>query len=296
MTHPFSEKELHEIHGEEVDIEGRNGTNKSHTNFGYNTPGESHMSPNYKTKLGSYNFNDLIKAYLVEFSACVIFMLIENYAGGNLQIAVFGVFILITTLYPVSGANMNACVSLSLWYYEEEFVKVHIYRRFGYILIIQPLGILVGQIISLGVVGPNLIYLRPRDTDPFKIAFCEFFWTGCLIFIALHSIVSRYTRPNKDIALNFAFFFCFFYYISLAGANFSGSSYNPTKYLVNQSIAYIRGVEVNAFKNWYCYIFPQFLGTVVFTFIFKYLFEPTYYRMISLKYRWEDKFYPEKYE
>jgi glycerol uptake facilitator-like aquaporin len=296
MTNTYSAKELQEIHGQEVDIEGIHTTNKSQMNLGYFTAGNSDSSDKSKVKLGSYNWNDLWKAYLVEFSACVIFMLIENYAAGNLQIAVFGVFILITTLYPVSGANMNACVSISLWYYEEEFVKIHILRRFGYILIIQPLGLFVGQIISLTVVGPNLIYLKPKDTDPFKIAFCEFLWTGCLIFIALHSIVSRYTRPNKDIALNFAFFFCFFYYISLAGANFSGSSYNPTKYLVNQAIAYIRGVEPDAFKNWYCYIFPQFFGTLIFTLMFKYLFEPTFYRMMNLKYKWEDKFYPEKYE
>ena len=300
MHYKYTDKELKEIHADEVDIVGHDSQN-THVGIQLHVTGDHPEGAQAarivkKQKLGSYGFDDLWKAYVVEFCACIIFMLIENYSQGNLQIVIFGLFVLITTLYPVSGANMNGCVSLALWYYEEEFVKVHLWRRFVYILVLQPFGLFIGQMISLGVVGPNIIYLKPRDTDPLKIAFCEFLWTGCLIFTALHAIVSRYTRPNKDIGLNFAFFFCMLYFVSMAGSNISGGSYNPTKYLVNQAIAYARGVEPNAFKNWYSYVFPQYFGTIVFTCIFKYLFEPTYYRMLSLKYKWEDMFYPEKYE
>jgi glycerol uptake facilitator-like aquaporin len=186
-------------------------------------------------------------------------------------------------------------MSLALWYYEEEFVKVHIYRRFGYILIIQPFSIFVGQMLSLAIVGPNIIYLHPRDSEPFKIAICEFIWTGVFIFTALHVIVSRYTRPSNQIGVNFIIFVAVLYFCNRAAETISGGSLNPTKYLINQAIAYHRGVEPLAFQNWYCYVFPQFAGTITFTCAFKYLFEPTYLRMMSLKMKWEDKFYPEKY-
>ena len=206
-------------------------------------------------------------------------------------------YILITICYLVSGANMNACVSLALWFYEEEFVLIHIIRRISYIFIIQPLGIFVGQMLSIGVIGTNITYIIPFDTDPFKIAFCEFFWTGAFMFVALHCIVSRYTRPFGDyFGLNIGFFLIFLYFASLSGENISGASYNPTKYLITQAIAYYRGIEPNAFKNWYCYVFPQFFGTICFTLLFKYSFDHIYYRMHQLRIRWEIGFFQDYYE
>jgi glycerol uptake facilitator-like aquaporin len=245
--------------------------------------------------LGSYGYMELWKAYVIEFTACVTFMLIINYCNGFPIAAFLGLYVMLTVFYPVSGANMNACISLSLWYFEEEFFPVHYWRRFGYIFAVQPFSIFVGLMLSWGVVGPNLVFLDPPSTAPIRIAFCEFFWTGAVAFVALHCIVSRYTRPFKDIGLCFAFFICFLYFATIAGERVSGGIYNPTKYLVMQAVAYYRGVSPNAFQNWYCYVFPQFIGTIVFTCAFKYLWEPTYYRFMNLKFRWEDSFFPEKY-
>ena len=262
-------------------------------------PLEISQIPNFKTEnneIEPYGFNDLIIAYVVETISCIIFMLIENYSQGDLTKLIFGLYILITILYPVSGANMNGCVSLALWYYEEEFVKVHVLRRFGYILLIQPLGIFLGQMISLGVIGSNLVYSKVHpEVDSFTIGFSEFLWTGCLIFTALHMIVSRYTRPTNQLGLNIAIFFVMLYFVSAIGGPYASGSYNPTKYLITGAIANLRGIEPNALKRWYCYVIPQYIGTILFTLLFKYAFEPIYFRMLSLKYKWEDKFYPKKY-
>lgn len=303
----YSDKNLVEMHSNHIEMVGHTASsNPHHTQSAVHLhiEGDEHMTDVEISKrgirpltkaVGHYGFDDLWKAYIVEFTACIIFILMENYSKGDLNVAIFGIYVLITTLYPVSGANMNGCVSLALWYYEEEFVPVHIWRRGVYIFFIQPLGHFVGHMISLAVVGPNLIYLKPRDTDPFKIAFCEFLWTGCLIFTALHCIVSRYTRPAKDFMLQFLFFVAMLYFVSKAGSEISGASYNPTKYIIMQGIAFSRGIEPNALQNWYCYIFPQFIGTCFFTCVFKYLFDPVYYRMLKLKYKWEDSFFVEKW-
>jgi glycerol uptake facilitator-like aquaporin len=298
MQKIYPDRELKEIHGEEIDILGHNQTsyqNPEAVNLNVQNK-EEYKKRNKKLQdVGSYGYTDLMKAFAVEFVACVYFMLLENYTAGNIYIFIFGLWVLLTTLYPVSGCNMNGSVSLALWYYEEEFVPVHLWRRFVYILVLQPFALFVGMMLSLGVVGPQLIYIVPKDSEPFKIAFCEFIWTGSVIFIALHCIVCTRTRPFRDIGLNFAFFIAFLYFAILAGKPISGGSYNPTKYLITQAIAYQRGIEPNAFKNWYCYIFPQYLGTVVFTCLFKYVWEPIYDRKWHLKLKWEKSFFTPKY-
>jgi glycerol uptake facilitator-like aquaporin len=301
----YSKYDLKEAHGTDIDfspvkVHGHHteihiADDTHHDEHHYISKNVPLSASPRKEKIKPYNYNDLWKVFLVELTACIIFMLIENYSQGNLQTAIFGLFVLLTILYPVSGANMNACVSLALWYYEEEFNKIHTIRRYTYMFLIQPVGIFVGQMLSWGVIGPNLIYLKPKDADPIRIAFCEFFWSGVVIFGALHFIVSKHTRPSNQLSINFIAFLVVLYFCISAGF-ISGGSYNPTKYLVNQAIAYHRGIELNAFKNWYCYIFPQFIGTMAFTCAFKYFFEPLYYRLLTLKGKWEDSFFPEKYD
>lgn len=251
---------------------------------------------NIRIPLTDYNYYDMVRAMFIEFIACIINMMLHNYAEGNLQTIIFGFFILLLTLYPVAGANMNGALSLALWYYEEEFNMIHTIRRWSYILVIQPLGLFVGHMVSLLVIGPNLIYIKPRDSHPWRIAFCEFFWTGVFIFITIHTVVCKHTRPSEILAINFIVFFVMIYFVILAASKISGSSINPTSFLVTQGIAVYRGVEPDALRNWYCYIFPQFIGTIVFVLIFKYLFEPLYYRIMSLKTKWENSFFPDKYE
>jgi hypothetical protein len=85
------------------------------------------------------------------------------------------------------------------------------------------------------------------------------------------------------------------YFVSSIGGPYASGCYNPTKYLVNGAIAYVRGIEPNALSRWYCYVIPEYAGTICFTLAFKYFFEPLYLRMLTLKYKWEDEFYPEKY-
>ena len=298
----YTECELAEFHGDHISL---HSTKRNHNEGHYTDETSLHVHVEAhgesqkqlrKSRITPYDYNDLWKVFIVETVANIVFILIENYTQGKINISIFGLCLMFMILYPVSGANTNAYVSFALWFYEEEFNKIHTIRRFSYILLFQPLGMFIGQMISLGVIGPNIIYLVPKDTEPFKIAFCEFLWTGGLIFVALHVIVSRYTRPTNQIGINFIIFAVFLYFITQAGHTISGSSYNPTKYLVNQAIAYHRGIEQNAFKNWYCYIFPQLIGNVSFTMAFKHFFEPLYYRMLTLKYKWEDGFFPEKYE
>lgn len=298
----YSSNVLKEIHADDVDILGHHHDTmhvmEIHSNehsFNKVNQGGEGVKVVKQEKITPYGYRDMTKAFIVETIACIVLVLIENYSKGDLNVAIFGIFALVLALYPVSGANTNAFMSLALWWYEEEFVSVHIIRRFGYMLIIQPFGFFIGQMLSWGVIGPDLVYLKPKDTDPIKIAFAEFLFTGALIFAALHFIVSRWTRPTDQIGLNFIFFVVGKYFFIKAAHPISGGSLNPTKYLVNQAIAYHRGIEPNAFQNWYCYIFPQFLGTVFICLSFKYFFEPTYYRLITLKYKWEDKFYPNKY-
>jgi len=297
----YSSNELKEFHGEHVDLySGKHNITTHHMSDDVSLNVQDHSIIESKKKnkknLTPYNYNDLWKVLLIELIANVTFMLIENYAKGDVHIYIFGVFMNLMTLYPVSGCNTNGYISWALWYYEEEFTLIHTIRRYSYIFLIQPLGMLIGQVISIGVIGPDVVYLKPKDTDPIKIAFCEFFFTGALIFIAIHTIVSKYNRATPYVGTNFIIFVAFLYYIILAGKEISGSSYNPTKYLVCQGIAYHRGIEPDAFRNWYCYIFPQLIGNVSFTMAYKYFFEPLHLRLLSLKYKWEDKFYPQLYE
>lgn len=292
----YSENTLREMHGDEVDIVGHHMD--THHSFEIHENSINVVGDPKKKKLeklGKFGWDEVRRALLIEFIACVLMELLGNYSP-SLAADIIGTYIQLNMLYPVSGSNMNACISLALWYYEEEFVIEHIVRRFGYMLVIQPFGLFVGQMLSWGVIGPNLAYLKPADTAPIKIAFCEFFWTGALIFVALHTIVSRYVRPTNQLGINFVFFATMVYFVSKAGANISGASYNPSKYLINQAVAYHREVEPNAFQNWYCYVFPPFLGAIAFTLCFKYFFEPTYYRFMSMKLKWESKFFAPKYE
>ncbi len=299
----YRDVNLQEIHNDHIEIvHGHYDDHHTHSektrmneNSSLESGGET-FKPIKREKIEPYNYNDLMIAYMMEFICCVVFMLIENYAQGDLNKLIFGLYVLITTVYPVCGCNMNGCVSLSLWWYEEEFVKVQIIRRFGYILVIQPLGMFVGQMLSLAVVGPDLIYTKYNpNVSNFTVGFSEFFWTGALVFTALHGIVSRYTRPTNQIGLNFAFFFAQLYFVSSIGGAYNSGCYNPTKFLITNAIAYVRGIETRVLERWYAYVIPEYIGTIAFTVVFKFFFEPLYYRMLTLKYKWEDSFYQEKY-
>lgn len=306
MVGKYSINNLKEVHGEDIDISNTNRTENSHKvielhehitspHHEENSLIMQNISNNKPQTIAPLCWEDIWKAMIVEFIACILFMFIENWCAGNLIGVVTGLFTIVTIIYPVSGCNVNAVMSLSLWYYEEEFNKYHIVRRWAYILFIQPLGMFAGQMICWAILSPDIAYIKLKDAPPFRLFFTEFLYTFTIIFAALHCIVSKYTRPSQILAINLMMFFGMVYFLAAASGPISGGVTNPTKYVVWQAIAYYRDIEPKAFKNWYCYIFGDFGGAVTATLVFKYLFEPTYLRMFTLKLKWEDKFFPEKY-
>ena len=74
----------------------------------------------------------------------------------------------------------------------------------------------------------------------------------------------------------------------------SGGAYNISYYLISSAIAKHKG-NGDVFDNWYCYVFPHIVGALCATFLFKFYYEKTYYKIYMLKLKWEETFFPKKY-
>lgn len=300
-TKTFQDNVLQEIHNTSIDYHTNSPKIQLYSQTGEDVQLTVKSDTPKKSKLkdlGNYAWMECIQALCVEFVVCIINQLFSHMAPSTLGYWA-GHIMLILIIYPVSGANMNAVMSLALWIYEEEFNLIHTVRRWSYILIIQPLGIFVGQMLCLVFVvdDQELKYISNKDTKPVRIMFTEFIGTFFTIYSALHFIVSKYTRPSKELGLQFFFFGMAVYFcmdIGQGKSSASGGAYNITYYLISSAIAKHKG-NSDVFDNWYCYVFPHILGALGATFLFKFYYEKTYYKIYMLKLKWEETFFPKKY-
>lgn len=303
----FQDTDLREIHNTEIDypIPSPKSCLYSPTQYDENSKmaGKTEITVhNYTIKkktipLKPYGWSEFAQALCVELLVCIINQVFLHMAPSTAGFWA-GHLMLILIIYPVSGANMNAVMSLALWIYEEEFTLIHTIRRWSYILVIQPLGIFLGQMLCLGLVTDNLKYINDKSVNPERIMFTELLGTFFIIFSALHFIVSKYTRPSTELGIQFIFFGLAVFFTIEAGKSIdsgSGGAYNLTFYVISNAIAKHRGYD-DVFTHWYCYVFPQIVGSLGATFLFKYYYEATYYRIYMLKLKWEQTFFPKKYE
>lgn len=300
----FNETELIEIHNTSVDIPTTPKLTiypdiTETTHLTVPPPISSSPPLPHSLPILPYSYIELLQAFTVEFLCCIFNQLFSHLSPSPF-IFCCGHLILILITYPVSGANMNAIMSLSLWIYEEEFTLIHTIRRWTYILVIQPLGTLCGLLLSKALITPNIKYIYIPNVKAYKIVTYEFIGTFVNIFCALHFIVSKYTRPTKELAMQFAMFGIACYFTMEMGRKENGGSgavYNPTFYVIANAIAKYRGVvnENNVFKNWYCYVFPEIIGGLCAMVLFKFCFECVYYKLYWMKMKWEGWFFNKKY-
>jgi glycerol uptake facilitator-like aquaporin len=134
--------------------------------------------------------------YLAEFfgSFFLLMMIVgsgvmaERLASGNEALALlcnslatgFGLFVVIRTLAPVSGAHFNPCVSLL----KKLAGEISTVEFFGYILAQIP-GAILGVLAVHGMFGLEVLQVSTHERNGFNLGLSEFFATFGLMFVVL---------------------------------------------------------------------------------------------------------------
>ncbi len=112
----------------------------------------------------------------------------EKLASGNEALALlcnslatgFGLFVLIRTLGPISGAHFNPCVS----FLKKLTGEISVVEFFGYILAQIP-GSILGVLAVHAMFGLDLLQISTHDRNGMNLGMSEFFATFGLMFVIL---------------------------------------------------------------------------------------------------------------
>ena len=200
---------------------------------------------------------------------------------GDATKFIFAFWTIFMVFGPISGAHINAVVTVSLWIYNGKlFTRDRIMKLILY-LIFQFLGILLAVLFARFLSGfDHPVIVNPKELAWYKLFFTEAFFSGTLVFVALY-ISSGATQPTDKNYINLTILSIWLFLIIMNGSKISGGNYNPTVYLVlNGFAAIVDGKSFNG-SNFAIMMIAPFVGGIIFTLMFKYFFRPYYIRKHS---------------
>jgi len=175
----------------------------------------------------------------------------------------------------LSGAHINAMVTVSLWIYNGKLFSAYNLSKLIFYIVAQLIGVMLGNIFCLTISNYDVFYVEPKDISEVKQFIAEAFFSGTLVFVALF-ISSASTRPTKKNYINLTLLAVWLYIIIKDGGNVSGGNYNPTVYLILNGIARFYHKKMDAFDDFWALAIAPFVGGILFMLLFKYLFRPYY--------------------
>jgi glycerol uptake facilitator-like aquaporin len=177
----------------------------------------------------------------------------------------------------LSGAHINAMVTVSLWIYNGNMFSNYNMIKLLFYILAQFMGVLLGSVFSRFISVNDIVYVVPKDIPELRQFITELFFSGTLVFVALF-ISSASTRPTNKNYINLTILAIWLYIIIKDGGNISGGNYNPTIYLVLNGFARFYDGNEDAFNDFWALTIAPFVGGILFMLVFKYLFRPYYIR------------------
>lgn len=198
-------------------------------------------------------------------------------SNGQPEIFIFSFWTAFMIFGNVSGAHVNAMVTVSLWFYNGNLFSKYNLCKLLFYLLAQLVGVFLGNVFCRLISETDIVYVVPKDISEIKQFFTEMFFGGTLVFVALF-ISSASTRPTNKNYVNLTLLAVWLYLIIKNGVNISGGNYNPTVYLILNGFARFHDGKINAFDDFLALAVAPFVGGIIFMMFFKYLFRPYYIR------------------
>ena len=222
------------------------------------------------------NNMDLLKSCIAETIAYILLVICIFFCEGTRF--VFGFWTILMVFGNISGAHINPIITFSLWIYNGNIFQKDQRNKMIAYYFSQMLGAIIGAGFCYLIYGNNTGYVKcPQENHLWNVLFVECFFSGTFCFVALF-ICSPTTRPTNKNYVNLTILSVWLLLIIEAGKPISGASYNPTFYLILNLYASILKKDNGVF-SWYkfsIYYFSPYLGALIFTLIFKFLYKPFY--------------------
>jgi glycerol uptake facilitator-like aquaporin len=222
-----------------------------------------------------HDYTHICKTSILEGVAYFFFVLIIFFSGGDHTKFVFGFWCVFMIFGNLSGAHVNPIVSVGLYLYHGNlFCTKNIFKLLIYILS-QLIGGTIAAVLSYFVYKKQVAHVVQSDPDLIDIFLVESFFSGTIVFVALFITCSA-TRPSNKNYVNLTLFAIWIFLCINAGLEISGGCYNPSVYLVLNGVAYFSKHDLNSFDNFWVMVLSPFVGSIIFTLAFKYVFKPYY--------------------
>jgi glycerol uptake facilitator-like aquaporin len=223
------------------------------------------------------SYRDLIINAVFDGIAFFLVILGIYLSRGTPEVFIFSFWTVFMIFGNISGAHINAIVTVSLWVYNGRLFSRYNITKLLLYLFAQLVGVFLGNIFCRYISDQDGLYVEPKDIPEIKQFLTEAFFSGTLVFVALF-ISSASTRPTNKNYVNLTLLAVWLYLIIKNGGNISGGNYNPTVYLILNGFARFYDGKLNAFEDFYALALAPFIGGIIFMFLFKLLFRPYYIR------------------
>jgi hypothetical protein len=222
------------------------------------------------------DYISMIKTSIAEGIAYFFIILAIFFSEGEHVKFIYAFWCIFLVFGNVSGAHVNPLVTVGLFIYKGNMLNVKNIIRMLLYLIFQFFGGALAALMGSVIYKKTITHINASVTaTDFDVFFVECFFGGTFVFVCLF-ITCNATRPSDKNYVNLTLIAMWLYLIINAGSNISGGCYNPTVFLVLNGLAKLKGIDEDAFDKFEFYIFTPFIGSFIFTMIFKYIFKPYY--------------------
>jgi glycerol uptake facilitator-like aquaporin len=218
---------------------------------------------------------DVLKSAVVDGIAYFMLMICICFTGGDPTKFICGVWCLFMVFGNISGAHVNPIITFGLWLYNGDLLRKGNILKLVFYLTFQLLGAFFGCMVSYFIIPYQLPYIKSRERKWFQDFVVESVFGGTFVFVALF-ISSHSTRPSEKNYVNLTLLSLWLLLIINVGSNVSGSSYNPTFFLILNGFAYFVNKVKGAYDFLWLMLIAPFIGSASFSMLFKYVFRPYY--------------------